>query len=93
LQHLADLEQRLSQDFLFGQNPLMPIFPLIIRLWFIHELAESPLLQGHPRLLNWMARMKGFGHGTSRNKLMRRKPYKRLKQNLVLLLKNIVKMR
>jgi hypothetical protein len=32
-------------------------------LWFIHDLAESPLLQGHPRLLNWMARMKAFGHG------------------------------
>ena len=64
--HLADLEQRLSQDFLFGKTPTHADFSTYHTLWFIHELAESPLLQGHPRLLNWMAQMKGFGHGTSR---------------------------
>ncbi|MDO9177879.1 MAG: glutathione S-transferase family protein [Agitococcus sp.] len=63
--HLADLEQRLSQDFLFGQMPTHADFSTYHTLWFIHELAESPLLKGHPRLLNWMARMKAFGHGTS----------------------------
>jgi glutathione S-transferase len=61
--HLADLEQRLSQDFLFGQTPTHTDFSTYHTLWFIHDLAESPLLQGHPRLLNWMARMKAFGHG------------------------------
>lgn len=63
--HLANLEQRLNQDFLFGQTPTHADFSAYHTLWFIHELAESPLLQGHPRLLNWMARMKAFGHGTS----------------------------
>jgi glutathione S-transferase len=63
--HLADLEQRLSQDFLFGQQPTHTDFSTYHTLWFIHELAESPLLKDHPRLLNWMARMKAFGHGTS----------------------------
>lgn len=63
--HLADLEQRLSQDFLFGQTPTHADFSTYHTLWFIHDLAESPLLQGHPRLLKWMARMKGFGHGRS----------------------------
>ncbi|MDO8416162.1 MAG: glutathione S-transferase family protein [Agitococcus sp.] len=63
--HLADLEQRLSQDFLFGQTPTHADFSTYHTLWFIHDLAESPLLKGHPRLLNWMARMKAFGHGTS----------------------------
>lgn len=63
--HLADLEQRLSQDFLFGQTPTHTDFSTYHTLWFIHELAESPLLKGHPRLLNWMARMKDFGHGRS----------------------------
>ena len=61
--HLADLEQRLTQDFLFGQTPTHTDFSTYHTLWFIHELAESQLLQGHPRLLKWMARMKGFGHG------------------------------
>ncbi len=63
--HLADLEQRLTQDFLFGQTPTHADFSTYHTLWFIHELAESPLLQGHPRVLSWMARMKAFGHGTA----------------------------
>ena len=63
--HIADLEQRLSQDFLFGQTPTHADFSTYHTLWFINDLAESSLLQGHPRLLAWMARMKDFGHGTS----------------------------
>ena len=63
--HLADLEQRLTQDFLFGQTPTHADFSTYHTLWFIHELAESPLLRGHPKLLSWLAKMKGFGHGTS----------------------------
>ena len=63
--HLADLEQRLSHDFLFGQTPTHADFSTYHTLWFIHDLAESSLLQGHPRLLNWMARMKAFGNGSS----------------------------
>ena len=61
--HIADLEQRLTQDFLFGQQPTHADFSTYHTLWFIHDLAESSLLQGHPRLLKWMARIKGFGHG------------------------------
>jgi glutathione S-transferase len=89
--HLADLEQRLSQDFLFGKTPTHADFSTYHTLWFIHELAESPLLKGHPRLLNWMARMKAFGHGR-RSKLTKPKPYKQLKHSLVLLLKSTAKM-
>ena len=64
-QHLADVEQRLNQDFLFGQQPTHADFSTYHSLWFIHDLAESPLLQGYPRVLAWMERMKAFGHGTS----------------------------
>lgn len=64
-QHVADLEQRLSQAFLFGTQPTHADFSTYHSLWFIHDLAETPFLQGHPKLLAWMARMKGFGHGTS----------------------------
>ena len=61
--HLADLEQQLTADFLFGDAPTHADFSAYHSLWFIHDLAESPLLQGHTRLLDWMARMKAFGHG------------------------------
>lgn len=61
--HLADLEQRLAQDFLFGTTPTHADFSTYHSLWFVHDLAESPLMHGHPRVLDWMARMKTFGHG------------------------------
>lgn len=64
-QHLAEIEQRLSQEFLFGQQPTHADFSTYHSLWFIHDLAESSLLQGYPRLLVWMERMKNFGHGAS----------------------------
>ncbi|PTQ89530.1 glutathione S-transferase family protein [Agitococcus lubricus] len=66
-QHIADLEQRLSQEFLFGAQPTHADFSTYHSLWFIHDLAEAPFLQGHPKLLAWMARMKNFGHGLSRD--------------------------
>ncbi|RZU46792.1 glutathione S-transferase [Fluviicoccus keumensis] len=62
-QHLADVEQKLSGDFLFGTVPTHADFSTYHSLWFIHELAESPLLRGYPRTLAWMERMKAFGHG------------------------------
>jgi glutathione S-transferase len=76
--HIADLEQRLNQDFLFGQQPTHADFSTYHTLWFIHDLAESSLLQGHPRLLAWMGRMKALVMAQA-NKLMRRKPYRLLK--------------
>lgn len=63
--HLADLEQRLTQEFLFGSTPTHADFSTYHSLWFVHDLAESPLTQGHPRVLNWLARMKAFGHGAA----------------------------
>ena len=62
-QHLADLEQGLSDEFLFGQEPSHADFSTYHSLWFIHDLAEAPLLQSYPKVLNWMTRMKAFGHG------------------------------
>lgn len=63
-QHVADLEQRLTQDFLFGTQPTHADFSTYHSLWFIHDLAETSFLQGHTKLLAWMARMKDFGHGS-----------------------------
>lgn len=64
-QHIADLERRLTQAFLFGAQPTHADFSTYHSLWFIHDLAEAPFLQGHPKLLAWLARMKNFGHGAS----------------------------
>ena len=62
-QHLKDLEQRLQDEFLFGQEPTHADFSTYHSLWFIHDLAEAPLLQAYPKILDWMTRMKAFGHG------------------------------
>ncbi|HCT39927.1 MAG TPA: glutathione S-transferase family protein [Moraxellaceae bacterium] len=61
--HLADAEQRLTQDFLFGAHPTHADFSTWHSLWFVRELAESPLVNPYPRTMAWMDRMKAFGEG------------------------------
>lgn len=63
--HLADVEQRLTQDFLFGAHPTHADFSTWHSLWFVRELAESPLVNTYPRTMAWMDRMKAFGEGHS----------------------------
>lgn len=63
LAHAADLEQRLVQDFLFGDRPNHADFSTFHGLWVIHVLAESRLLLDFPRLVAWLARMQAFGEG------------------------------
>jgi glutathione S-transferase len=63
--HLTRVEQRLQDDFLFGAQPNHADFSTYHSLWFLRELAESPLLHDFPRTLAWMDRMKAFGDGTS----------------------------
>lgn len=63
LDHLAGLEARLHQDFLFGREPNHADYSTYHCLWFVRDLGESPLVQGFPKILSWMDRMKAFGHG------------------------------
>lgn len=63
LQHLADVEQRLQQDFLFGAEPNHADFSTYHSLWFVRDLAESSLVSGFPNVMAWMDRMQAFGHG------------------------------
>lgn len=65
-QHLADVEGRLKQPYLFGKKPTHADFSTYHSLWFLRELAESPLLDGQPKTLAWMDRMQAFGHGGRR---------------------------
>lgn len=66
LSHLADLEGRLSQDFLFGPSPCIADFSAYHGLWFVCDLAGKPWLRDYPRVTTWMARMRAFGHGQAR---------------------------
>ncbi|HEX6591308.1 MAG TPA: glutathione S-transferase family protein [Moraxellaceae bacterium] len=63
--HAADLEQRLTQDFLFGATPNHADFSTFHGLWMIHFLAESSQLKGFPKLVAWLDRMHAFGNGPS----------------------------
>lgn len=63
LAHLAQVESRLQQDFLFGAEPVHADFSTYHGLWFIRDLGESPLLDNFPATLAWMDRMADFGEG------------------------------
>jgi len=64
--HLDSLEHMLEQPFLFGKQPNHADFSTYHSLWFLHDLAESRLLDGYPLTLAWMQRMRAFGHGGRR---------------------------
>lgn len=64
-QFIDGLEAQLQHDFLFGEHPVHADFSVFKNLWFMHDLAESPLLDGHPKVLAWLARMRAFGQGQS----------------------------
>lgn len=61
--HLADVERRLQDDFLFGARPNHADFSTYHSLWFVRDLAESPLVNDYPQTMAWMDRMKAFGEG------------------------------
>lgn len=63
LDHMANMESMLEQDFLFGDSPCIADFSAYNGLWFVCDLAGKPWLTDYPRVRDWMARMKAFGHG------------------------------
>ncbi|HEY0916633.1 MAG TPA: glutathione S-transferase family protein [Solimonas sp.] len=67
LRHLAEVESRLQQDFLFGPQPNHADFSTYHSLWFIRDMGGSSLIDAFPRTLAWMERMKAFGHGRPRS--------------------------
>ncbi len=65
-EHLADLDRRLASSlWLFGEQPCIADFTAYHSLWFLRDVAESPMLEGYPRVMAWMDRIKAFGHGES----------------------------
>ncbi len=63
LAHLAQVEEQLRQDFLFGAAPSHADFSTYHGLWFIRDLGESPLVDDFPETLAWMDRIAAFGEG------------------------------
>ena len=63
LEHFANMETMLTKDFLFGDTPCIADFSAYHGAWFVCDLAEKPWLRDYPKVADWMARMKAFGHG------------------------------
>ncbi|QSP94711.1 glutathione S-transferase family protein [Marinobacter salinisoli] len=61
---IADLNERLTQDFLFGAQPCIADFSAYHGLWFACDLAGKPWLRDYPTVAAWMDRIRAFGHGT-----------------------------
>jgi glutathione S-transferase len=64
LEHMAAMEQMLTGDFLFSDQPTIADFSAYHGLWFVTELGEKPWIEGYPKVKDWLARMKAFGHGS-----------------------------
>ncbi|MEH6562580.1 MAG: glutathione S-transferase family protein, partial [Marinobacter sp.] len=47
--HIASLDQRLEDDFLFGPTPCVADFSAYHGLWFVSDLAGKPWLQDYPK--------------------------------------------
>lgn len=61
--HLAKMESRITQPFLFGSEPCHGDFSAYHSLWFIRELGECSFINDYPNTIAWMDRIKSFGHG------------------------------
>jgi len=63
-EHLEQMEKRLKEPFLFGGQPNVADFAAYHGLWYIRDLAELDFIDDHPAVIQWMDRIKAFGHGT-----------------------------
>ncbi|PCJ45159.1 MAG: glutathione S-transferase [Moraxellaceae bacterium] len=61
--HIESLQQKLQDDFLYGQEPNIADFSAYHSLWFIRDLAKKTILKHYPSINTWMDRIKHFGNG------------------------------
>lgn len=62
-EHLAEMEQRLQSNFLFGDTPSYADFAAYHTLWFHRTVGDLPMPNGLPSVSKWYRRMTEFGHG------------------------------
>jgi glutathione S-transferase len=62
--YLRQLDETLSDSFLFGDAPSVADFAVYHCLWFVDQnAANAPLLDQYPVVRQWMERMASSGHG------------------------------
>ncbi|MFT6052059.1 MAG: glutathione S-transferase [Halioglobus sp.] len=61
-QHLEEMEQRLTGQFLFADDPTNADFSAYHTLWFKREIGKLPMPLGLPKVADWYDRMQAFGH-------------------------------
>ena len=64
--HIEELEQRLGDRFLLGDQPGIADFCAYHTLWFQREVGGLPAPEGVPAVAAWYLRMEGIGHGKHR---------------------------
>jgi glutathione S-transferase len=63
-EHMNAMEQMLTADFLFGDQPCIADFSAYHGIWFVTDLGEKSWIEDYPKVKAWFARMKAFGHGS-----------------------------
>ena len=61
MSHLADMESRLKDDYLFGDTPTLADFSAYHSLWFLYVVGEHPGIEAYPNMQAWMDRMAALG--------------------------------
>lgn len=62
--YLTELDASLDTPFLLGAAPTIADFSVYHCLWLVaNNKVMATLLDGHPRVTAWRARMAAFGHG------------------------------
>lgn len=62
-EHLIEMEARLEQAFLFGEQPTIADFSIYPVLWMLSEIAPQQIPAELTQVHNWLNRMRQFGHG------------------------------
>ncbi|MBT8152139.1 MAG: glutathione S-transferase domain-containing protein, partial [Gammaproteobacteria bacterium] len=70
-QMLSDLNQQLSDEFLFGGLPSIADFSVYHLVWFNVYLGNQAIPAEFEKLDAWYQRMTEFGHGNTTRKSMR----------------------
>ncbi|RMF17563.1 MAG: glutathione S-transferase family protein [Gammaproteobacteria bacterium] len=63
LQKVEDQLASSGSDFLFGDTPHHADFAAYHGLWMVRDVGERNFVRKYPRVMNWMNRIRDFGHG------------------------------
>lgn len=62
--YLEELNESVTEDYLFGRRPSIADFSVYHCLWFLrNNRVNAPLVERHGNVMVWMDRIAAFGHG------------------------------